>query len=297
MVGRYDGQKRILSFLKSLDEAQAFFVGVLFVVVIFVLMAPSTSWALRRSYAPHSGYLADTGSERNIMYVDLIPIPPPKPLGPPLSDRIFNEKLVKEFRDRYEEKFGRTEVERVYNSPNRYSYYNDIYGFKGTPQEMDAERQKYGDFVVRRLLEYHVDNYAKNDPKVRPVWEAKERLKEFKVEIATVRLDMNYSIAGNTFDVKLQNPYLSLTRVRLQMNPAVFGPSNVQETTISIGRNVTRTVAMETHYATDDGLLSFIQTKGLSPVLGLSFTEATTTTSQGTTPRGSKYLSGLTYSF
>ena len=268
----------------------------LFFVATAVALFTSTSLALKRNYGPHSGYVAAAETEKDVEYVDMIPIAPPPDL-PSFNQRIFNDSLLKEFRDRYEEKFGRTEVERVYNSPNKYSYYNDLYGFKGTAQEMDLERRRYGDFVLRRLLEYHVDNYAKNDPKVRPVWEAKERLKDIRVQIHKIRIDFNYSIAGNTLDVNLYNPYFPLARTRVQMDPAIFGPADVKETTFSIGRPLTVKTSAEVHYALTDGLLSLIQRRSLTPALGCSFTESWTTKATGTSPRERKFLAGISYYF
>lgn len=253
--------------------------------------------ALKRNYSPHTGYLAAIDRERDVEPRDIVPLQPPPPLGPTLSQRIFNDKLVREFRDRYEERFGRTEAEQIYNSPNRFSYFNDLYGFKGTFQEMNEEKRRFGDFVVRRLLEYHIDEYAKNEPKVRPVWEAKERLKEIHVEVASFRFDAQYSIAGNVLDLKVRNPYASLARVRIHMDAGRIGPAPVHEVTYSIGREITRTVYAEAHYDSYDGLLSFIQRKGIWPNLGVSFTEATTTKAEGITPRGSKYIAGLVYIF
>ncbi len=270
--------------------------GAAFVFAALSLALPTQAWA-KRDYAPHSGYLNSTEKEREASYVDLVVIQPPAPLGPNLNERIFNDKLVKEFRERYEEKFGRTEVERVYNSPNRFTYYQDLYGFKGTPEEMNNEKKSYADFVTRRLLEYHIDNYAQNDPKLKPAWEAKERLKEFKVEIQQFRFDMQYSIAGNTFDMKVINPYLSTSRVRLQMDPGVFGPAPVQDTIISLGRAITPTVEVEGHWATGDGIISFVGKKALSPVLGTSLSTSTFTKEGGKTRRESRYLAGLSYIF
>lgn len=264
--------------------------------LIVVGFAPE-AMAFKRNYNAHPGYLTAIDRERDTESRDFVLIQPPPPLGPNLNQRLFNDKLMKEFRERYEEKFGRTEAEQIYNSPNRFSYFNDLYGFRGTPQELNDEKRRYGDFVIRRLLEYHIDEYAKNDPKVRPVWEAKERLKEVRVEVASFRLDMQYSIAGNTLDLKLQNPYASMTRVRIQMDAGTIGPAPINEVTYSLGRNLSRTVSVEMHYDAYDGLLNFIQRKELGPQLGLSFSEQTTTTDSGETPRGSTYLAGLTYIF
>lgn len=246
--------------------------------------------AYKRNYDSHPGYLATVDRERDTEPRDFVPIQPPPPLGPTLNQRLFNDKLVKEFRDRYEEKFGRTEAEQIYNSPNRFSYFNDFYGFRGTPQELNDEKRRYGEFVLRRLLEYHVDEYAKNEPKVRPLWETKERLKEVRVEVASFRVDVQYSIAGNTLDLKFQNPYTSMARVRMEMDSG-------NEVTFSLGRNLTRTISAEMHYEVNDGLLSFIQRREIGPRLGISFSEQTTVTDSGETPRGSTYLAGLTFVF
>lgn len=258
-------------------------------------------WAMGgRDFSFHSGYVASTANERNVEYKDIQLIEPPAPTGPNLRERIFNEKLVKEFRDRYEEKFGRTEVDRVYNSPNRFTFYDDLFGFKGTPQEEDREKQRYGDFVIRRLMEYHIDNIAQNDPKLRPAWEAKERIKEFKVEVAQFRFDMQYSIAGNTFDMRVVNPYFPLCRLRLQMDPGRFGPAPIDETTISLGRNVTEKIFFEGHYATTDGVVTAIQRRQLTTNIHGTLTESTFTKSVGRDPlkpRESRYLAGVAYSF
>lgn len=277
----------------------AFFATLAAVVVLATVVCVTTpAWA-KRDYGPHSGYLATTHGERDTQIADIVIIQPPPVTGPNLTERIFNDKLVREFRERYEEKFGRTEVERVYNSPNRFTYYDDMYGFKGTPQEMSDERKRYSDFIVRRLLEYHVDHYAQNDPKVRPVWEAKEKLKEMKVEIAQFRFDIQYSIAGNTLDLNMVNPYFKTTRVRFQMDPGAFGPAPMQETIFSLGRPLTKTSSIEGHYAITDGVVTVIARKSLSPVLAATLSESTFTREweRGLTRRESKYLTGMSYVF
>jgi hypothetical protein len=268
--------------------------SLLTLLVIFTFYSPQVQ---ARNYAPHNGYLASVDGERDLVIEDLVIIPPPPPLGPPLRERIFNEKLSREFRDRYDEKFGRTEVEQVYNSNNRFTVYDETWGAGGTLQELSEERQKFGDYMLRRLLEYHVDSYAQNDPQVRVVWEAKERLSNINVEVRQFRFDMNYQLAGNTFDLKVVNPWVSTARVRLQMNPGSFGPGPVDETFISIGRPVSRKLAIESHYAVTDGVVSLIGRTPLTPALGASLTASTFTKSSGTSRRESLYLAGLSYRF
>lgn len=267
------------------------------VIPVLIVSTVSGPAFAKRDYGPHSGYLATVQEERDTDYQDVVfpPLPPKKEAD--IREKIFNEKLTKEFRDRYEEKFGRTEVERVYNSSNRFTYYSDLYGFKGTPQDLDDERRRYGDFVLRRLLEFHVDNYAQHDPKLRPAWEAKERIKEFKVEVGKVQLDAQYSIAGNTFELRMRNPYFYLLQVRWQMDPGAFGPAPLQETTYSVGYRMTRTIVAESHFKSFDGTVAFIQRKSFTDRFGVSLSESTFVADSGVSPRESKYLAGLTYIF
>lgn len=258
-----------------------------------------------RDYGPHYGYIENVEAERdddgngNDKLDEMVILQPPGPLVQEgtLNERLFNPKLTREFRDQYELKFGRTQAEQIINTPNPYTYFNDIYGFRGTPEELDAEKRRYGDFVLRRLLEYHIDNYAKDNPKLRPAWEAKERVKEFKVEVGQFRFDAQYSIAGNTFDLNMPNPYFPMMRFRLQMDPGAFGPAPINETIVSIGRPLTPSVFAESHYAAYDGTLAFILRKAFSPRLGGTLSESTFVTDHGTTIRESKYLAGLSYVF
>ena len=261
----------------------------------------SALWApfafAQRDYTDHSGYLVSTEGERDRRTSDMIIIQPPASDGPTLQQYIFNEKLSKEFSDRYEEKFGRTEVERVYNSPNRYTYYDDMYGFKGTPEQANQERRDFADFMIRRLAEYHVDNFTKSNPRARVIWEAKERLSNVNVQVQQFRFDVNYEIAGNTFDMKIANPYLTMARVRIQMNPSALGPGPVDEATISLGRPVTKSLSLETHFKTQDGVISYIARQAITPRLGGTLTVSTFLKQSGVTNRESLYLSGFSYVF
>ena len=76
------------------------------------------------------GYVADIRMEREQKTEELVWIQKPSE-DKALRDRIFNDRLSREFRERYEQRFGQTEIERVFLAPNRTSYYNDVYGMKG----------------------------------------------------------------------------------------------------------------------------------------------------------------------
>jgi hypothetical protein len=266
---------------------------ILFLAVAWIWM-PRV--ALARDYRPHSGYISSIAEERTERVSDMVVIQPPKDDGPTLRERIFNDKLSKEFRERYEEKFGRTEVQRVYNSPNRFTYYDDLYGFRGTDEQVNSERRRFGEFMVRRLAEWHFDNYAKNDPKVRPVWEAKERLSQVRVEVQQFRFDIRYTLSGNYADLNVINPWV-VSKITFNMDPGAFGPTPVQETVLAVSKPLTATVGLDGYYYFNDGVITTVLRKALRPRLGTSLTVSTFTKDSGKSVRESVYLAGLNYSF
>lgn len=248
--------------------------------------------AMARDYGPHPGYLETITNERDDIVHDIVIFTPPPPQGKMLKDRIFNEKLTREFTERYEAKFGRTEQLRVFNSPNRLTYYDDLFGFHGTAQEDNEEHRRFGNFMLRRLAEFHIENYAKSDPKVRPIWEAKERISQVKLQVGPrVRFQAKYSLSANSADIKIDNP-IANAKVSLQL-----GGGSVEETTISLARPITSTISAESHYALTDGIISLIGRKSLSPTLGLSATTSTYTHRHGTSVRESLYVAGVSYIF
>jgi hypothetical protein len=271
-----------------------------------MINAPNAS-AYTRNYGSHSGYVDSTEGERGIELADMIVIHSPEEGNALLKDRIFNDTLSKEFRDQYQEKFGRTEAEQAYYSSNRFTFYEDSYGFKGGVRELTNERRKFGEYMVRRLAEWHVENYAKSDPAVHAVWEAKEKLSKMNVNVSRLKFNLAYQIASNEFDIKLDSPWLD-SRLILQMNPSHFGPGHIDETTLAIGRDLTRTVRIESHYAVFDGQASLIGRKQLSSSLSTSLVASTYTQNpgiarkydfnvNGIAVRESLFLAGVTYVF
>jgi hypothetical protein len=241
------------------------------------------------------GYVSDTERERSDDARDLVWIQKPASEGN-LSDKIFNQTLSREFRERYEQRFGQTEIERVFLAPNRTSYYNDAYGQKGSPQEMQDERRKFGEFMVRRLAEWHVENYAKTDPQVRVVWQAKEKISNYKLEVASFRVDAQYSIAGNILDIKMVNPYVQ-SKISLLMNPDQFGPGPIDEALLSVFKQVNSRYAIEGRWRVTDGVISIIQSKPFARVWAGSLTTSAAIHGAGRSARETLWLIGAGRSF
>lgn len=281
-------------------------IGLVFVQIALLLeVLASGSMAFARDYRPHEGYIESTLAERGAQYTDLQIIDPMPSEGPSLRDQIFNAELTHEFQEKYNDKFGRTDAEHIFNSPNRTSYYNDVW-FQGSPEDYSEQRRQFGDYMLKRLGEWHLDNYLKTNPSARGIYELKEKVSSMNVKVQSFQFDLRYEIAGNTADLVVKNPYVKTAKVRLQMNPGSFGPSTVDETIITLGTDITRTVSFETFYSLPLNNISFVATKGLAP--GLAATASLVDaqrdlgpdTSRGLTSnwiRESIYLAGLNYAF
>lgn len=275
-------------------------ITVISVTVLSCVFGPSVfGWtcALAESAnrSPSRGYVTNVQAEREDSSEDLVWIQKPSE-GQILRDRIFNQTLSREFRERYEQRFGQTEIERVFLAPNRTSYYNDVYGVKGTPQEISDERRKFGEFMVRRLAEWHVENYAKTDPSVRVVWEAKEKISNYKLEVASFRIDAQYSIAGNIMDIKIVNPWAQ-SKISLLMNPDQFGPGPIDEALLSIFKPVSSQYAVEARWRVTDGVVSLIQYKPIARVWSGSLTTSAAIHGAGRSARETLWLVGMGRSF
>lgn len=231
------------------------------IVIVAALLSCSVS-AFARNYRTHSGYVDSTIAERGDPSTDLQIIEPLPFDGPPLKNLIFNDKLSKEFEEKYNDKFGRTDAERVFASPNRTSYYNDVW-FRGSPEEYNEERHKFADYMIKRLVEYHVDDFTKNNPNGRAIYEFKEAVSNVNVKVSSFQFDLRYEIAGNTADFIVKNPYLSIAKVRLQMNPGAFVPGTPDETIVTLGTEVTRTISFETYFSSPLNNVSFVGRKQL----------------------------------
>lgn len=251
--------------------------------------------ALARSYGRHDGYLSSVKDERHLIVEEVVIVHPPEEDPEALRKKIFNAELTKEFNAKYEERFGRTGAERAYFYRGRFDL-NDNQLVKLPNEDVLENRRKFGEYILRRTMEYHVDNFVKNDPKIRPAYEFKERISQVKVEILPkIEITAKYSFSGNFFDIYLKNPWFRCTTT-LQMDAGKAGPSAVQETIVALGKDVGN-FAFDSYYRFADGIASGVITRPISPTLGSTFTFSTFTHRHGVSPRENLYLAGLSYAY
>ncbi|MBX9769087.1 MAG: hypothetical protein K2X47_17560 [Bdellovibrionales bacterium] len=223
--------------------------------------------------------------------------PPPEKLilpSPPagtssIHHLIFNPILTKEFSLRYEERFGRTTAEQTYNVfSNPFVTVRTTQGFELTAVQASDSQRQFGEYMMRRLAEWHADNAMRNSKSLRAVAEIKDRYSKADVQVAPgYKIQANYSIGNNAVDVLFDNPWVLLrARVEMLMN----------ETFITVGRSIGMWRA-ETHWSYNDGVVKLVTSRPLKPGLSMSLMGSTPLKSQGYSVRENLGLAGLSYSF
>lgn len=208
--------------------------------LIFILMVPiahaEDEPAGPGAYGTHHGYLQDVKEERNRREIEMVMLSRPKENSKPLSDVIFNQKLSKEFQAQYQSQFGQTVAEQVINTQARSDEYNYYSGSSITIQEYQKRQKAFGEYMTRRLIEYHVDDWAKNDPDFKPVYAVKEKVSNLNVTVKQgYRFRWKYNFAGPNMEFKLENPYAIDTKIRMEMTGILSSPT---ETIYSLGAPV-----------------------------------------------------------
>ncbi len=244
----------------------------------------------------HPGYLSDVKDERYQRLVEIILVPKPQPLGPPLRDLIFDQKITKDFQDQYALRFGQTEIQRNFIAPGRNDEFEYSTGAVVSIEEDIKNKRQFGEYMIRRLGEHHVDIYARSSPSIRPAYELKERISNVNLEVRQgYKFKVNYSFSGNFVGIKMENPYKIDTKLTLQMSSGSLGPGDIKETYLNLGYSFENKIRLESQYAQEDGILDVIGSKGLSETLTASITGSVYTNNTGTSIRQNLLLVGLAW--
>ena len=274
-------------------------------MTILMIFSLGTTALGRKSYSVlelHDGYVTSIEDEKGQEYLEVYFLPP----APPLTDkgwlkRVFDdETLSKEFRERYERQFGRTDAEQIQNTPNPYVVFDIITPqgvFRGNAKEDQIQRQRFGEYMVRRLLEHNIDRVAKNEPAIRPLYEIKDRISRAQVSVAPgYVVNLNYSFSGNNLKVKVTNPYANI-EAYYDMEPGHLGPSTVIEAIYSVSKAITTSTTLAAYYKHKDGIASLVAKKQITAIVGTSLTLSTNTHQHGTTQRENLALAGLSINY
>jgi len=261
-----------------------------------LLVAPA--WArvqaeVRDLDAPHPGYVDSVADEKNLRVVEIALVREPHLDGPPLRQLIFDPKLEHEFSQRYEEKFGRTESDRNLDTLNQFSESGYISGDVSAKEEVEEQRL-FGQFMVKRLTEFHVDTYMKSNPSARPLYEMKERVSKMSVQVNKgYKFNINYSYSGNYVDIKVDNPFEVYNNVKVEMDPEKLGPSDIKETMLSLKYPVDKTIVVGSDLRLNEGFVNVYGSRQVSPHLTTSLSGSTYWSA--TPEQESRIIMGLTW--
>lgn len=268
--------------------------------LIFILNGVATPGARADEVTPPSvygerpGYTSDVDYEKNSRSHEMVMLNPPKDPDRPLTEIIFDEKLSKEFQQQYAYKFGVTQAEQVINAPGRYDEYTYNTGKNATISDVRAGQQKFGEYMMRRLTEYHFDNYMKHDRSLRKVYEIKDRVSNLNVKTKSGwKVKWKYNLSGPTADITVSNPYDVEMQIRVQMSGLVSSPSEV---IYRMGYVLSPRYSLSALIKQMDGIYQLVLTRKLTAHLSTSLTGSIDTKPFGPTIQQNLALVGLSWS-
>ena len=252
-------------------------------------------------------YTDDVKKERPTAYVDLPEVPEaPKPSGPLLKDRIFDQKLTNEIRNKYEDRFGPTQAMQIRSYSNRFNY--SLYGTidpsrpqvsasnDALSQQSSTLERRFGNYMASRLLEYHVDSYFRNEPGLKPAYQIKENISKLNVSFKPGWKFMSrYSLSSKSMEMKLVNPYVE-SGVLVEFGGTILPTSNT-DTTVKFGREIDQGLRTELRYKIVDGRVDWVNMRKLTPQVETSLTTGMTVHNHGYTQREKLILAGVGWSW
>jgi hypothetical protein len=244
------------------------------------------------AFGSHYGYVSDVEEERNKRDIELV-LPDNPPPRKTLSEALFNPKLTKDFQSEYEYRFGRSQAEQLLNSPGQQDEYIYYTGHTVTIQEYQSAQRAFATYMGRKLFEYHVDNWAKNDPDLRPAYQLKDRVSNLNVKVKSgYKVNWKYNFAGPNMEVKVENPYDIEAKAHIDMN----GLLSPNEEIYSLGYPINPRTRVTGIYKRVDGLYQLIFTRQLTKRISSSLTGSVDTRDEGPTIRQNLLLVGLSWS-
>lgn len=221
--------------------------------------------------AASGDYVFDVRKERQERFYEIFLFVQPPPQERPLSEYIFNAELSREFRTTYRDRFGQLDTESIAYQRTDFSRLEANKAHVRDIEAHNAARRAYAEYMMKRLAEWHVDNYVKSEPAMRPVYEAKEKLKNVEVKVnQETKLRMQYSLAGNTMDFILENPYVD-SRLFVIMDPKAFGPTSPQDRHLILGKSLPRRFRLQNVWYEFGGMTFIELIKSHTPRFSTSY--------------------------
>jgi hypothetical protein len=182
-----------------------------------------------------------------VYIVDMFALPDPK--QPSLQEIIFNDQLSREFSLKYAEKFGDIDSESLTYRNSRFAEFNDRVPDQNSFESSRTERKKFGEYMITRLFEWHVDKSLKERPETEKIYDAKQALSNMKMSVGkNTQLQLKYSFVDNTMELNYANP---LVESKIKMDPATM------ENKLIISKAINGNTTLSTVFYEKDGIAAF----------------------------------------
>lgn len=202
------------------------------------------------------GYVSDVKEERASYFYEVVLSPPLIQGSENLADSIWAPVVAKEVREKYRDRFGQIDTAAIDVQGGQFRALQENSANLQALETDNQKRREFAEFTVKRLSEFHFDNYMKTEPKMRAIYETKEKLSNIQVKVSEqANLQAKYSFAGNVMDLILHNPYLDC-RLAVEMDPHSFGPSSPVENRLWLGKDITKSSKIISQTSQKDGITS-----------------------------------------
>ncbi len=211
------------------------------------------------------GYAQELNSENEEVGEILYSVDNPYKNELKFSEVMFDPTLKKDITQRYQEKFGRTEAEIIQGrTPYLTSNFSEGESITFNEEEYQKQQKKFGEYIAKRVAEYHFEKEAKNNPDLRGVYDAKQTIENASASVGRVKIRARYRIASNSIIAYIRNPWVDLE--------ARFELSGGNETVYSASKNLGKGYSVLTDYYPDQPRWDIVARKSLTQSLSLSLT-------------------------
>jgi hypothetical protein len=243
------------------------------------------------SIGARPGYTFDVEKEKNQHDEELVLIEEPKPLTP-LKEKLFDERVTKDIRQQYEQRFGYTAMEQTMNAPqNR----EDSFYYNGDPTVTAAQYQDYqrsfGNYVAAKVMETQFDKFSKSESSFKGLYKFKDTFSNAGVQSDSgYKFSWHHNISGNESEFVFENPYHIETKFLVQL-----GGLSPAEETLKVGYAFSSAYRVDSYYTFYDGVFQVVGTRKITSNIAANLTGSQTTNSYGPSIRQSLLTMGISW--
>jgi hypothetical protein len=251
------------SLFRDLDQAvktAARFFALAVLGVSSLALADDSDWA-------HGGYIDNVREERLDPSHEVVILPLPETRSSISMEQIVPEKLSRAFSQEFRNRFGYTEYEQVEFESNRFTEIGESQGRLIPVNEYITKQESFGRYMLAKLTDYHVNYYLKHNANTRTIYEVKQKLSNVEIQDQSgYKYKLAYDLASNRLALNMEKPNEVFHR-SVDVN---LGGSPV--TTVRLGYDVSKTIAVKTDYAIEKEALTIQGRKVLAPTLATTLT-------------------------